>query len=145
MDNFFSLVRARPNVVARFLTIGKQRMPPKVVVKATPSARAKAKAKAKVDTSVRDVYADLPKDLRPTARAMDRIDERRGRKKVVDLLERLVQAMERPRPVQALERPPQQPAQSSNANYAAMNAALARVRELQAQMPSVKLTPTRKR
>ena len=116
-----------------------KKMPPKAVERAKPIAKGKAKARPKIEREPvekpKDVYADLPKDLRPTARAMDRIDERRGRKKIAELLERLVQAMERPQerpePRESVGRPPQQPGR----NFRAMNAHLARVRELQAAMP----------
>ena len=84
--------------------------------KGAPAAKAKAKAKAQAEKTV---YDALPKDLRRTAKHMDRIGELRGKSRLVQVLERIAEA------AQPREYP--QPA--------AMQAALARVRELQAQMP----------
>ena len=87
-------------------------MPPK----GAPAAKAKAKGKAQVEKTV---YDALPKDLRHTAKQMDRIDELRGKSRLVQVLERIAEAVQ----------PRQYP------QPAAMQAALARVRDLQAQMP----------
>ena len=81
-----------------------------------PAAKAKAKAKAQVEKTV---YDALPTDLRQTAKQMDRIDELRGKSRLVQVLERIAEAVQ----------PRQYP------QPAAMQAALARARELQAQMP----------
>ena len=87
-------------------------MPPK----GGPAAKAKAKAKAQVEKTV---YDALPKDLRHTAKQMDRIDELCGKSRQVQVLERIAEAMQ----------PRQYP------QPAAMQSSLDRVRELQAQMP----------
>ena len=112
-------------------------MPPKALPQGEPiaqakgRAKAKAKAKAKAEAGpARDVYDDLPRDLRPLAKQMDRIEERRGRRKLVEVLERIAGAVERP--AGAGGGVPNAP-RGPNA-LAAIQPHLARVRELQAQM-----------
>ena len=63
-------------------------MPPK----GAPAAKAKAKARAQVEKTVCDA---LPKDLRHTAKHMDRIDEQRGKSRLVQVLERIAEAAAR--------------------------------------------------
>ena len=113
-------------------------MPPKAVPEAAPMAqakgRAKAKAKAKAKAEAgppRDVYDDLPGDLRPLAKQMDRIEERRGRRKLVEVLERIAGAVERPA-AGAGGGVPNAPRGPSA--LAAIQPHLARVRELREQM-----------
>ena len=113
-------------------------MPPTALPQAEPIAqakgRAKAKAKAKAKAEAgppRDVYDDLPRDLRPLAKQMDSIEERRGRRKLVEVLERIAGAVERPA-AGAGAGVPNAP-RAPNA-VAAIRPHLARVRELQEQM-----------
>ena len=113
-------------------------MPPKALPQAEPIAQAKGRAKAKAKPKAkaearppRDIYDDLPRDLRATAKQMDRIEERRGRRKLVEVLERIAGAVERPAAGGAgVSNAPRAP----NA-LAAVQPHLAKVRELQAQMP----------
>ena len=103
------------------------------IAQAKGRAKAKAKAKAKAEARPeRDIYDDLPRDLRATAKQMDRIDERRGRRKLVEVLERIAGAMERPA-AGAGAGVPNAP-RAPNA-VAAIQPHLARIRELQEQMP----------
>jgi hypothetical protein len=110
-------------------------MPPKAVgepiAQAKGRAKAKAKPKAKAEAGPpRDVYDDLPRDLRATAKQMDRIEERRGRKKLVEVLERIAEAVERPAGGGGgVPNAPRGP----NA-LAAIQPHIARVRELREQM-----------
>jgi hypothetical protein len=113
-------------------------MPPKAVPEAAPIAQAKGRAKAKAKPKAkaeagppRDVYDDLPRDLRATAKQMDRIEERRGRRKLVEVLERIAEAVERPA-AGAGGGVPNAP-RGPNA-LAAIQPHLARVRELREQM-----------
>ena len=73
---------------------------------------------------------DLPRDLRATAKQIDRIEERRGRRKLVEVLERIAGAVERSSGGGGVPNAPRAP----NA-VAAIQPFLARVRELQEQMP----------
>jgi hypothetical protein len=56
-------------------------MPPKAKGKAKPKPQPKPKARPQ-----RTIYDDLPKDLRATAKDMDRLQAIRGGEKVVDAL-----------------------------------------------------------
>ena len=116
-------------------------MPPKAVPEAAPIAqakgRAKAKAKAKAKAEARperDIYDDLPRDHRATAKQVDRIEERRGRRKLVEVLERIAGAVERPTAAGAAGDGVPNAPRAPNA-VAAIQPHLARVRELQEQMP----------
>ena len=81
--------------------------------KGSPGCEGTSKTQAQVEKTV---YDALPKDLRHTAKQMDRIDELRGKSRLVQVLERIAEAVQ----------PRQYP------QPAAMQAGLTRVRELQA-------------